>query len=72
MLDFFEEHGIQVLTADGRFDSLVDNDIVGIETWVNERYVRDISRKIRAQPQISRYKKANTGESSVWLPEILY
>jgi DNA invertase Pin-like site-specific DNA recombinase/DNA-directed RNA polymerase subunit M/transcription elongation factor TFIIS len=48
LLDFFEEHGIRVLTADGRFDSLVDNDMVGIETWVNERYVRDISRKIRA------------------------
>jgi site-specific DNA recombinase len=48
LLDFFEEHGVRVLTADGRFDSLVDSDMVGIETWVNERYVRDISRKIRA------------------------
>jgi site-specific DNA recombinase len=26
----------------------VDNDTVGIETWVNERYIRDISRKIRS------------------------
>ncbi|HEY8350613.1 MAG TPA: recombinase family protein [Clostridiales bacterium] len=48
LIDFFEEHGVRVVTADGRFDSLVDSDMVGIETWVNERYVRDISRKIRA------------------------
>jgi len=48
MLDFFEEYGVRVLTADGRYDSIVDNDMVGIETWVNERYVRDISRKIRS------------------------
>lgn len=48
MIDFFEENGVRVLTADGRYDSLVDNDMVGIETWVNERYVRDISRKIRS------------------------
>ena len=25
-----------------------NDDLVGIETWFNERYVRDISRKIRA------------------------
>ena len=48
LIDFFEEHGVRVVTADGRFDSLVDSDMLGIETWVNERYVRDISRKIRA------------------------
>ncbi|HOQ07140.1 MAG TPA: recombinase family protein [Clostridiales bacterium] len=48
LIDFFEEHGVRVITADGRFDSLVDSDMLGIETWVNERYVRDISRKIRA------------------------
>lgn len=47
-LDFLEEHGVRVLTSDGRYDSIKDNDTVGIETWVNERYVRDISRKIRA------------------------
>lgn len=32
LIDFFEEYGVRVLTADGRFDSLVDNDMVGIET----------------------------------------
>jgi DNA invertase Pin-like site-specific DNA recombinase len=47
-LDFLEEYGIRVLTTDGRHDSNKDNDMVGIETWFNERYARDISRKIRA------------------------
>lgn len=47
-LDFLEERGVRVVTSDGRYDSLDDNDLVGIETWFNERYIRDISRKIRA------------------------
>lgn len=47
-LDFLEEYGVRILSIDGRYDSLRDNDTVGIETWINERYVRDISRKIRS------------------------
>lgn len=47
-LDFLEEYGIRVLTVDGRYDSQRDNDTVGIDTWYNERYIRDISKKIRA------------------------
>ncbi len=47
-IDFLEEYGVRILTADGRYDSLLDNETVGIETWVNERYIRDISRKIRS------------------------
>jgi len=47
-LDFLEEHGVRVVTFDGRYDSLKDSDTVGIETWFNERYIKDISRKIRA------------------------
>lgn len=35
-LDFLEEHGVRVITFDGRYDSLKDNDTVGIETWFNE------------------------------------
>lgn len=46
-LDFLEENGVRVVTFDGRYDSQKDNDIVGIETWFNERYILDISRKIR-------------------------
>lgn len=47
-LDFLEEYGVRVITSDGRYDSLKDNDTVGIDTWYNERYIRDISKKIRA------------------------
>lgn len=47
-LDYLEEKGVRVLTYDGRYDSAKDNETVGIETWANERYIRDISRKIRA------------------------
>lgn len=48
LLDFLEENGIRIVCSDGRYDSMRDNDTVGIETWVNERYVRDLSRKIRS------------------------
>ena len=47
-LDFLEEQKVRVITADSRYDSLKDNETVGIETWANERYCRDLSRKIRA------------------------
>jgi hypothetical protein len=38
----------------------VDNDTVGIETWENERYVLDISRKIRSCPAFK------IQEASIW------
>lgn len=38
-LEFLEEYGVRVITFDGRYDSLRDNDTVGIDTWYNERYV---------------------------------
>lgn len=47
-IDFLEENGVRIITFDGRYDSVRDNETAGLETWVNERYVRDISRKIRA------------------------
>ncbi|RCX15428.1 DNA invertase Pin-like site-specific DNA recombinase [Anaerobacterium chartisolvens] len=47
-LDYLEENGVRVVTFDGKYDSLRDNETVGIETWYNERYIRDISRKIRS------------------------
>ena len=37
-LDFLEEHGVRVVTHDGRYDSEKDNDTVGIDTWYNELY----------------------------------
>lgn len=39
-LDFLEEYGVRVITSDGRYDSIKDNETVGIETWFNERYIR--------------------------------
>lgn len=47
-LEFLEENGVRVKTFDGRYDSLKDNDTVGIDTWYNERYLLDISKKIKA------------------------
>ncbi len=47
-LDFLQECGVRVLTYDGRYDSERDAETVGIDSWYNERYVMDISRKIRA------------------------
>lgn len=38
-LDFLEERGVRILSSDGRYDSYKDSDLVGIETWFNERYV---------------------------------
>lgn len=38
-IDFLEENGVRIITFDGRYDSLRDNETAGLETWVNERYV---------------------------------
>lgn len=35
-LDFLEEYGVRVITSDGRYDSIKDNETVGIDTWFNE------------------------------------
>lgn len=51
-LDYLEEHNIRVLTSDGRFDSNKDNEMVGIDTWFNERVLKDVSRKIRANLRV--------------------
>jgi len=47
-LDYLEENGVRVMTLDGKYDSSKDNDLAGIETWLNERYLKDISRKTRS------------------------
>lgn len=40
---------ILVEEGSGGFDTLEDDDdIIGIKTWYNERYIKDISRKIRS------------------------
>lgn len=62
-LDYLEENGVRVITYDGRYDSLKDNDTVGIDTWYNERYIRDISRKIRANLRFKIQKGEYIGNS---------
>lgn len=49
LLEEFEEKGIRLIAIDDIFDSAsnADDDIIGIKTWYNERYVKDISRKIK-------------------------
>lgn len=52
LIDRFKRYNIRLIfikEGDGGFDILEDNDdILGIKTWYNEMYVKDISRKIRA------------------------
>lgn len=62
-LDYLEENGVRVITYDGRYDSLKDNDTVGIDTWYNERYIKDISRKIRANIRFKIQKGEYIGNS---------
>ncbi|MBE7056053.1 MAG: recombinase family protein [Ruminococcaceae bacterium] len=57
-LDWAEEKGIQIITSDGRYDSSCNTELAGIDTWFNERYAADISRKIRASLKM----KINAGE----------
>lgn len=51
-LDELKTEGIELILVEegnGGFSLLNDNDdIIGIKTWYNEMYVKDISRKIRA------------------------
>ena len=47
-LERFRKHGVRVIMIDDNYDSAVDDDdIVGIKTWYNERYVKDGSKKVR-------------------------
>lgn len=48
LLDDFKERGKRLLLVDDNYDTLEDeDDIIGIKTWYNERYVKDTSKKIR-------------------------
>ncbi|MBE7064442.1 MAG: recombinase family protein [Ruminococcaceae bacterium] len=50
-LMFLEEtelSGVRIITADGRYDSETNSELAGIDSWFNERYVSDISKKIRS------------------------
>lgn len=48
MLERLRKHGVRVIMIDDNYDSDVDDDdIVGIKTWYNERYIKDGSKKVR-------------------------
>ncbi len=59
LLEYLEEKQIRVIAIDDNWDSFRnDDDIIGIKTWYNERYVKDISKKIRSNI----HQKLKTGQ----------
>lgn len=58
-LDFLKESKVRLVSLGDNYDSMTDDDeIIGIKTWVNEHYARDISKKVRANLK----KKMQNGE----------
>lgn len=61
-IDELREAGVRLILVEeisGGIDLLdMDSDIIGIKTWYNEMYVKDISRKVRA----SMHLKQKSGE----------
>jgi len=58
-LDFLRENNVRLISIGDSYDSFLDDDeIIGIKTWVNEHYARDISKKVRANLK----KKMQNGE----------
>ena len=48
LLDDIKERGRRLLLVDDDYDSYNDNDdMIGIKTWYNERYIKDTSKKIK-------------------------
>lgn len=48
LLDHFKERGRHLIVIDDHYDSETsEDDMIGITTWFNERYVKDTSKKIR-------------------------
>lgn len=49
LLDRFQELEKRLILIDDNYDTYKnDDDIIGIKTWYNERYVKDTSKKIRS------------------------
>lgn len=58
-LDYLREKNVRLVSLGDSYDSFTDDDdTIGIKTWVNEYYARDISRKVRANLK----KKMRSGE----------
>jgi len=49
LLDEFLERNKRLVVIDDNYDSLKpDDDVIGIKTWYNEKYVKDTSKKIKS------------------------
>lgn len=52
-LERLKEHNVRIILVDDNYDSAIDSDdIIGIKTWYNERYVKDGSKKVRNALQV--------------------
>lgn len=49
MIEDFKERGIRLILVNDNYDSFYteEDDILGIKTWYNERYVKDTSKKMK-------------------------
>lgn len=49
LIEDFKEQGIRLILTNDEYDSFEteDDDILGIKTWYNERYVKDASKKLK-------------------------
>ena len=48
-LEDMKRKGVRVILISDNYDSFVDDDdVIGIKSWYNERYVKDISKKVKA------------------------
>lgn len=58
-LEYLEEYNVRLILIHDNYDSNKDDDdIIGIKTWYNEKYLKDLSRKIKANLEI---KQKETG-----------
>ncbi len=66
-IEELEEMDVTVIAINDDLDTSKEqnNDIVGIKTWYNELYVKDISRKIRSTVQ-------NKSKNGTWITNVPY
>lgn len=47
-LDYLDDNGVRLVLLNDNYDSKTDDDTtIGIKTWYNEMYLKDLSRKIK-------------------------
>ena len=66
-IEELEQIGVTVIAINDDLDTSQEqnNDLVGIKTWYNELYVKDISRKIRSTVQ-------NKSKNGTWITNVPY